>query len=314
MLLIIRRVAFSCVTLLIVSICLFVLTHVVPVSPARIVLGSEAGPEQIAEFQRDHGLDRSIPEQYIHWLSGALRGDFGRSYITRLPVASELAHALPITVEIVTLGFIFAVATAVPLGMVSAFRQGSFIDHAARILSVIGVSIPGFWLGLLLIAYGAVHLGWFPAGGYVPPGRGLVPHLRSIAMPSFALGFYYVAILSRMTRAGIIEVLGQDHVRTARALGLPRATIAVYVLKNGMAPVVSVAAMSYGYMFGWALIMEQVFNIPGLSRALLSAIFQRDFLVVQATVMVITLVFIAANLAADLLQRSLSPRLASPVS
>ena len=308
--LVLRRLAFSCFTLALVSAALFVLTHVVPVSPARIVLGSDASAEQITEFDRDHGLDRPITAQYLHWVASALKGDFGRSYITNLPVSSELASALPITVEIVTIGFIFAVAAALPLGMVSAFWQGSAIDHLARIVSVIGVSVPGFWLGLLLIAYGAVHLGWFPPGGYAPVGRGLADHLRSIALPSFALGFYYIAILSRLTRAGIIEVLGQDYVRTARALGLPNSRIVVYVLKNGIAPVVSVAAMSYGYMFGWALIIEQVFNLPGLSRALLSAIFQRDFLTVQASVMVITLVFIVANLAADLTHRYLSPRLA----
>jgi peptide/nickel transport system permease protein len=311
MLYFVRRAAFSCVVLLIVSAALFLLTHLVPVSPARLVLGSDATPEQVAEFDRDHGLDRPLGEQYLRWLGAALSGDFGRSYQTNLPVAGEVAQSLPVTVEIVTLGFLFAVAAAIPLGLVSAFWKERAIDHLARAFSVIGVSIPGFWLGLMLIAYGAVHLGWFPPGGFVPLRQGLLPHLRSVALPSFALGFYYIAIISRMTRASMVDVLGQDYIRTARAMGIPRRRVVVYVLKNGLAPVVSVAAMSFGYMFGWALIIEQVFNIAGLSRALLAAIFQRDFLTVQAIVMVITVVFILANLAADLMHRWLTPRLAA---
>ncbi|HTZ38309.1 MAG TPA: ABC transporter permease, partial [Stellaceae bacterium] len=291
-----RRLAFSALVLWAVSAALFALVHLVPVSPARIVLGIDATPAQIAEFEHDHGLDRPIAAQYAAWLGAALRGDFGRSYVTNLPVGGQLAQDLPVTVEIVTIGFAFAVLAALPLGLVSAFWKETAIDHLARGFAVVGVSVPGFWLGLMLIAWGAVGLGWFPPGGYVPPSAGLAPHLRSIALPAFALGIYYVAILSRMTRASMVDVLGQDYIRTARALGLRRRRIVVYVLKNGLAPVVSLAAMSYGYMFGWALIIEQVFNIAGLSRALLNAIFSRDFVTVQAIVMIITIIFILANL------------------
>jgi peptide/nickel transport system permease protein len=306
----VRRSVFSCLVLLITSATLFVAVHRIPVSPARIALGPEATDEQMSEFDHEHGLDRPIAEQYLHWLGGALHNDWGRSYITNLSVGDELAKTLPITVEIVTVGFVFAIAASLPLGMTSAFWQGRTIDHLLRIFSVVGVSVPGFWLGLLLIAFAAVYLRWFPPGGYIPIGRGVFDHFRSIALPSFALGFYYIAILSRMTRASIVEVLGQDYVRTARAMGLSRSRIVIYVVKNGLAPVVSLAAMSYGYMFGWALIIEQVFNIAGVSRALLSAIFARDYLTVQATVMVITAIFVLANLAADMLYRLLSPRMA----
>ena len=152
---------------------------------------------------------------------------------------------------------------------------------------------------------------WFPPGGYVPLRDGLLPHLRALALPTVALGFYYIAIISRMTRSSVGEVLGADHVRTARAMGLPRARILVYVLKNALSPVVTVAAMSFGYMFGWALIVEQVFNIAGMSRALLSAILQRDYLTVQAIVLVITAIFLLANVVADLLYRVLNPRLSA---
>lgn len=306
---VVYRVGFSCLTLFLVSIVLFTLTHLVPVSPALAVLGADAPAEQVMEFEKERHLDRPIAEQYGHWLTGALQGDFGKSYVTNLNVSSEIASSLPITFEIVTVGFLFSIGVAIPLGMLSAFWQHSPIDHLTRIFAVIGVSVPGFWLGLMLIAYFAVHLGWFPPGGYVPISAGIASHLGSIALPSFALGFYYIAIISRMTRGSLVEVLEQDYIRTARAMGLPRWRIAFYVLKNGMAPVINVSAMSYGYMFGWALIIEQVFTMPGLSRALLTAIFQRDFLTVQAAVMVITLVFILSNLLADFLNRILSPRL-----
>lgn len=305
-----RRVAFSLCVLIFVSAVLFALTHSVPVSPARVVLGADVTQDQIAEFDRDHGLDRPLVEQYWNWLTSAVSGDFGQSYITNLPVSKELADGLPITLELVSVGFAFALLVAVPLGLASAFYRNSWIDHVARALSVVGVSIPGFWLGLLLIAYGAVSLGWFPPGGYIPWRSGLWAHFSSIALPAFALGFYYIAILSRTTRASAVEVLTQDYVRTARAMGIRRSRIVVYVLKNALPPVVSIAAMSFGYMFGWALIIEQVFNIAGISRALLSAVFNRDYLTIQAIVGVITAVFIIANLVGDLLARILTPRLA----
>jgi peptide/nickel transport system permease protein len=171
------------------------------------------------------------------------------------------------------------------------------------------VSIPGFWLGLMLIAWCAVQLRWFPAGGYVPWRAGIGPHLLSMTLPAVALGIYYVAIISRMTRSSVADVLLADHVRVSRAMGLPRRRILVYVLKNALPPVVTVAAMSFGYMFGWALIIEQVFNIAGMSRALLSAIFRRDYLMIQNVVLIITAVFLAANLVADLLYAWLDPRL-----
>jgi peptide/nickel transport system permease protein len=306
-----QRGGFAILELLIVSLVLFVLVHMVPVSPARVVLGSDATAVQIAEFDQEYGLDQPALTQYVRWIEGALVGDFGRSYITNLPVSAIVGETLPVTLELVVLGFCFALLVAVPLGLVSAFQQGRAVDHVARLFAALGVSIPGFWLGLLLISYASVQAGWFPPGGYVPLRAGLLEHLRSVALPAFALGFYYIAIISRMTRSSMVEVLAQDYMRTARAMGLPSHRTWVYALKNGLAPVVSVAAMSFGYMFGWALIIEYVFNIAGLSRALLSAILQRDFLTVQAIVMVISLAFIFANLVADLLYRFLTPKLAA---
>jgi peptide/nickel transport system permease protein len=303
------RILGSLAVLGLVSLVLFVLVRTVPVSPARIVLGPDATEEDVAEFDRERGLDRPLLAQYGEWVRGALTGDLGRSYVDDSAISSEIARSLPITLELVTLAFLLAVAIGVPLGALSAYHERGPLDHASRILAVVGVSIPGFWLGLMLIAFGAVTLRWFPPGGYVPIREGLSLHLRALVLPALALGLYYVAIISRMTRSSVSDVLSQDHVRVARAMGLSRSRILLYVLKNAMAPVLTVAAMSYGYMFGWALVIEHVFNLAGMSRALLNAIFRRDYLVVQAIVLIITAIFLAANLVADLLYRWLDPRL-----
>jgi peptide/nickel transport system permease protein len=308
----IDRLAFSILALLFVGLLLFVLTRGVPGSPARVALGLDATDTQIAQFEKDHGLDRPVVEQYIRWLGQlVLHGDFGRSFVTGRSMNALLTETLPITLELVLFAFAFAVAVALPIGVLSAVYEGTWIDHAARIFAVIGVSVPGFWLGLMLIRFPAVEFGWFPPGGFVPLSDGLVAHLQSIALPAFALGVYYIAILSRMTRSGLVETLGSEYVRTARALGLPRGRVLWYALKNALVPVVSVGAMSFGYMFGWALIVEYLFNIPGMSNALLTAVGQRDYFTMQAVVYVFTIIFIASNLAADLLNRQLNPKLAS---
>ena len=305
------RLFASLVMLLVVSMVLFVLCHAIPVSPARVVLGTDASEADVAAFDHDHGLDRPLTVQYASWIGGVVRGDFGSSIVDDTPIGPQLARSFPLTLELVVLGFLFALAVAVPLGIASALWEGRWIDHAARLLAVVGVSIPGFWFGLLLIGWFAVGLRWLPPGGYVPWRDGVLAHLRSMVLPTVALGFYYVAIISRMTRSSMVEVLQQDHVRTARAMGLGRPRILVYVLKNALSPVVTVAALSFGYMFGWALIVEQVFNIAGMSRGLLTAIFQHDYLTVQAIVLVITAMFLLANVVADGLYRVLNPRIAA---
>jgi peptide/nickel transport system permease protein len=305
------RLLSSVVMLVLVSIVLFTLTHAIPVSPAVVVLGPDASADDIAQFDHEHGLDQPLSTQYAHWVGGMLRGDFGTSLQDDTPIGPRIAQTFPITLELVVLGFLFALLVAIPLGIVSALREDRWIDHIARLLAVVGVSIPAFWLGLLLIGWFAVDLRWLPPGGFVPWRDGVWPHLRSMVLPTVAVGFYYVAIISRMTRSSLGEALAQDYVRTARALGLSRARILVYALKNALTPVVTVAAMSFGYMFGWALIVEQVFNIAGMSRALLTAIFQRDYLMIQGIVLVITAMFLLANLVADWLYRLLNPRLAA---
>ncbi|RYE34668.1 MAG: ABC transporter permease [Hyphomicrobiales bacterium] len=302
------RILSSIGTLLFVGLALFALTRSGPGSPARIVLGADATAEQIAQFEQSHGLDRSFLAQYGAWLGDVLRGDFGKSFVTGRDVAAQVADALPVTLAIVLFAFVIALVVGIGIGVLAALKPGGAFDRISRFASVLGLSIPAFWLGIVLIRFLAVDLRLLPPGGYAPLSTGLKLHLQSILMPALSLAVYYIAVLARMTQASLQETLRGDYVRTARAMGLSRRRVVFYALVNALPPVVNLAALSFGYMFGWALIIEQVFNIPGLSRALLNAISQRDFLLLQGIVFLFTAIFVFANLGADLINRVLDPR------
>jgi peptide/nickel transport system permease protein len=308
--LLLRRAGFSLLSMLLVSACLFTLTRAIPDSPALIVLGQDATEGQIRQFEHDHGLDRPVVVQYASWLTGTvLRGDLGTSFITGRAVGGEISKTLPVTLELVVIAFAFACVFSLIAGTASALARDTAVDYGVRLIAVLGVSVPGFWLALLLIMAFAVDRDWFPPGGFTPLSDGLAVHVDSIVLPTFCLGIFYMAVLSRMTRSSLLDVLGQDYMRTARATGLARWRVLIYALRNALVPVVTIAGMSFGYMFGWALIIEAVFNINGMSRALLTAIQQRDFALVQGVVMVFTFVFILANLAADIANAWLNPRI-----
>jgi len=305
----VRRLLFSIVVLVLVSAAIFSLTRLVPGSPALIYLSADATEEQVREFDKAHGLDRPLTVQYLSWIGNVLlHGDFGSSYITQLSISKEIMQTLPITLEIVGLAFIFCISLSIPLGIVSALYEGRFVDHLSRIIAILGVSVPNFWLGLVLISFVAVRLQWLPPGEFVPAADGIGRHLASIVLPAFTLGIHYMALISRITRSSMLDVLNRDYIRTATAMGLSKSRVLSYAIKNALIPVVSVCAMSIGYMIGWSVVIEQVFNIAGLSRTLLSAIFQRDYLMVQAVVLVITTVFVVSNTVADVLFRVLNPK------
>lgn len=296
--------------LLVVSMMIFTLTRAGGVSPARIVLGADASVAQIAAFDAEHGLDRPVIVQYLGWLVDLPTQGFATSYMTGQSVNQRLTETVGLSVELVCLGFVLSVLGSIMFGSVSALYENRWPDHVVRILAMLALSVPGFWLGLLLMQVFGVKLGWLPAVGLKPLSDGLWTHLSSLILPASAIAIYYIGAMSRLLRASLIDVLGQDYMRTAFALGLPASKRYAYALRNALPPFVSMAAMSFGYMFGWAVIVEMIFNLPGMSQALLTAIFQRDYPMVQAIVMVITLVFVIASVLSDLVQRALNPRLA----
>lgn len=306
-----RRLVLALTMLGVVSVTIFALTRLVPASPAIMVLGGDASEQAVKAFDVKYGLDQPLHSQYYSWVSKIVTDfNFGSSYISGRPVSREIGETLPVTLELLLLSTVMCVFIAVPLGIVSALNKESAVDHIARIFSIVGVSTPGFWLGIVLILLLSVRLRVLPPGDLVPLSDGVVPHLKSLFLPALSLGLYYTAIISRMTRASVLEVLGQDYVRTAVALGLPKYRIRVrYVLRNAMIPVASVIAMACGYMFGWAIVIEQVFNLPGICRALLAAIFARDYNLVQGIVLVISFAFILLNLLADVSYRLLNPKI-----
>ena len=306
-----RRIATAVAMILLVSFVIFLLARLIPASPALLVLGADAPDAQIKAFEVSHGLDRPVVVQYVHWIGNVItRFDFGVSYVSGRPITQEIRETLPVTLELLAIAVLMCLSVAIPSGVISALNREGLLDHLLRAIAIVGISTPGFWIGLLLILWLSVRLGVFPPGDLAPLSGGLLAHLKSIFLPAVSLGIYYTAIISRMTRASVLEVLSQDYVRTAVALGLPKTRIKLsYVLRNALIPIVSVVAMACGYMFGWAIVIEQVFNLPGICRALLAAVFARDYNLVQATVMVITTAFVTLNLLADVSYRFLNPKI-----
>ncbi len=306
---ILQRASFSIFALFVISFLLFLLTNVVPGSPATAVLDVDASIEEIQSWERDHNLHLPVTDQYWIWLKNTLRGDFGVSFITERDIAEEITDTLPVTLEWVGLGFALAIIFGIPLGVISALNPNSLVDHAARIVAMAGISVPDYWIALMLIAFVSVGLGWFPPGGYTPLSAGIIPHFKSLALPVLTLSLHYTAVISRYTRSSMLDVLSQDYIRTSRAMGLKKTRIWFYALKNSLPPVINVGAMSFGFSFGHALFIEHVFGIAGLSLSLLNAINELDYPMIQLNVIVVTVIFILANLSADCINFLINPRL-----
>lgn len=238
------RLLSSAMLFVVVSALLFAMCRATPVSPARLTLGSDATAGQIAAFNHQYGLDQPVAEQYGHWLAHAVSLDFGTSYVSGSPIGPQIAETLPETVELVSVSFVFTVVVSVVLGTVAALKENSAADHLLRVIAIVGLSVPSFWLGLLLIRYVALKTGWFPVGGLTSWSDGGLAHLQALVLPVLTMSVYYISVLSRLVRTSMVDALSQDYVRTARALGLPRSRIRVYALKNALPPLVSTAAMS----------------------------------------------------------------------
>ncbi|MDP9097031.1 MAG: ABC transporter permease [Pseudomonadota bacterium] len=286
------------VTVLVLS---FSLTHLAG-DPALAAAGPQATAEDLAIIRRDNGLDRPLPLQFLTWAGNALRGDLGRSYLYRTPVNTLIAARLPITLRLGLLGIVFAISIALPLGIVAAMFEGTIVDRVAMLLALLGQALPSFWLALLLIIEFGLRLQWFPIAG--------LDDWTGYIMPALVLAFSAIPALMRLTRSGMITALSADYIRTARAGGLSRWSIVLrHALRNAAMPVVAIAAVQLGFMLGGSIVIESVFNLPGIGYLAWESISKNDFPVVQAVVLLLAMIYIGLTLGADLLNAALDPRL-----
>ena len=308
--LVLRRLAALGGTLFAVSLIVFVVVRIIPGDPALLILGTEASPEAAAALRRAMGLDRPLTVQYGEWLGGALRGDLGHSIQYDVPVGGLVLSRLTVTGPLTLLAALFMTAVALPLGIYAATHRGRLGDYAATIVSQLGIAVPSFWAGLLLILLFAVRLGWVQSGGFDGWAAGLGRGLRALLLPAIALGVIQAAILTRTTRAAVLEVLGADHVRTARAKGLAeRVVTRKHVLRNALVTIVTVVGLQLGQLLAGSIVLENVFYLPGLGRLALAAISARDLPVVQGVVLFVAATIVTLNFAVDLLYGLLDPRI-----
>jgi peptide/nickel transport system permease protein len=306
-----RRLLMAIPVLLGVSLVAFALVRLVPGDPITALLGPGYNEQQAATLREKYALDRPMPVQYLAWLGRAVRGDFGESFFTGQPVLRAIMERLPVTLELTLIGVTFAVLVGVPLGIASAVRPGKFVDHAARFIGLLGISLPGFWLGTVLILLVSLRLGLLPSGRFVHLWEDPVENLRRMVLPGLALGMAVAAVVMRTARSAMLEVVGQDYIRTARAKGMGERGILIHhALRNALVPVVTVIGLQAGYLLGGSVVIEQVFSLPGLGRLALQAITSRDYALLQGTVLFVALAFVLVNLAVDLLYARLDPRIA----
>ena len=299
---VIRRLLQAVLVVLGVSLIVFVMIRITPGDPVRTYLGESATDQQVAEYRHYLGLDEPLPLQYVRFLQRAVSGDLGNSLTYHQPATIVLAEHLPATLQLSLVSLALALLVAVPLGVLSAVRRDSFWDYLGMTLAMLGQSLPAFWLGLVLMLIFAVNLHWLPTSG-----SGGLPFL---VLPSVTLGAYMAGLFTRLVRSGLLEVLGEDYVRTARAKGLPdRAVLYGHALRNMAIPLVTVIGLQFGTLLGGAVVVETVFSWPGVGTAAVTAIGARDYALVQAVVLVVSLFFVAVNLMIDLLYAYIDPRI-----
>ena len=307
---VLRRLALSIPILLLVSIMVFSLIHLIPGDPVTVMLGQEATPEVKQALRHELGLDRPLVIQCFVWLGRVVRGDLGRSLVDRTSVLDQIRLRLPATIELALGAFLIALLIAIPAGVLSATRRGSAVDHVSTVLALGGLSLPSFWLAMLLIIVFAVKLQWLPASGYVPFFENPRANLTAMILPMFATGIRESAFLMRMLRSSMLEVLHADYVRTARAKGLrERAVVLRHALRNGLVPVVTSSGLIVAGLLGGLVITESIFSIPGFGRLIVDAIFQRDFITVQGAILVSAVLVVLVNLVVDLLLVLIDPRI-----
>jgi peptide/nickel transport system permease protein len=306
----VQRAGISVITLFVISIIVFTGVRLIPGDPARVLGGTDADEAGLEEIREKYGLKDPIFVQYLRWAGLALRGDLGESIRTRQSVAWTVAKKLPITIELAGLSILVALSIAIPAGVFAAVRRNTMWDILASGVSLGGVSIPNFWLGIMLILLFSVRLGWLPASGFVPLWEDPVGNLRRMIMPAFVLGTALAAVLMRQTRNSMIEILGADYIRTAYSKGLAqRAVVFRHAIRNGLIPVVTVLGLQVGALMSGAVVTEQIFVVPGFGRLIVEAVFTRDYPVVQGVVLITASAYVLINLLVDVSYSLLDPRI-----
>ncbi|MHB1133543.1 MAG: ABC transporter permease [Chloroflexota bacterium] len=292
------------------SFLVFMLMRLVPGDPAETVAGPDATPDVIAAVRIKMGLDQPLLVQYGLWVGQIVQGDLGKSYISKMPVIDLVGYAFPATMQLALVALLLALIISVPLGVIAAIRQGSKIDLFVQGYTALGLGVPNFWLGILLILLFALVLGWLPPGGRIDPSQNLAMGVRSLILPSITLGLHMSATFTRFVRTAMLEVLHEDYVRTARAKGLAESSVVLgHALRSALVPVVTVVGLQFGRLLGGAVVVESVFAWPGVGRLIIQAVEQRDYSVVSAALLWLVMVFVIINLITDITYAYLDPRI-----
>ena len=293
-----------------VALVVFAILRLTPGDPAAIIAGDSATPEQLQQIRQSMGLDKPIYLQFLIWLLQLLQGDLGRSLISGVPVLGMVADRVGPSLALAASTMVFTVLVAIPLGVIAAWRQGKLLDRAVMAFSVLGFSVPIFVTGYLLILVFSLKLGWFPVQGYKPPGDGLGPFVQGMVLPTLALSTIYIALIARITRTSVIEVMGEDFIRTARAKGLGEGKVLMqHALRNAAVPIVTIIGVGVALLISGVVVTESVFNLPGLGRLVVEAVLARDYPVIQGLILLFSFVYILINLVVDVLYTVLDPRI-----
>lgn len=305
-----RRLLIALPVVLLVSLISFSIMQLVPGDPAAVIAGSEATQEEVEDIRRQLGLDLPFLPRLLNWYGDLLRGDLGQSILLQTSVSQALLDRLPVTLSLTVVGLVLTCVIGIGAGVLAAVYRDTWIDRACMVMALLGVSLPSFLLGILLIMGLSVGLGWFPTGGYRPLAEGFVPWLRALVLPALALAFLQMGLLARIARASMLEVLKQDYVRTARAKGLPyRRVVMKHALRNVLVPVSTVIGIIVNQMISGAVVIETVFSIPGVGRLVVQAILRRDYPVIQGGLLMTAAAFILVNLIVDILYSRIDPRI-----
>ncbi len=309
----IKRIGLFIPTVLLVTVIVFVVMRLIPGDPALAILSADDASyteQELQELRSQLGTDRPLVVQYLDWMGGLLRGDFGTSFWWNGPVMDRLGERIPVTIELAILGIALAVICAVPLGVISAIKPDSPIDYVSRVFTLVGISIPTFFSGILLTLLLIRAFGWLPPLGYENIWNDPWNNLKQMMLPALALGFYDMAFIARVTRSSMMEILREDYMRTARAKGLrERIVLSRHGLKNAVLPILTISGWQFGRLFGGTVIIERIFLIPGIGQLLIDAVFQRDFPTIQAIIVIVAVSIVIINLLVDLLYGWLDPRI-----